>query len=407
MWLLHSSTYELKEFIGRSIPPYAILSHVWDGDEVSFRDMRKNLEAAKQQPTFSKIRNCCEQARKDSLEWVWIDSCCIDKRSSAELSEAINSMFKWYPPAQVCYAFLADVSDGGYDATAGLTDQFSKSRWFTRGWTLQELIASPNVHFFSNGWDFLGTKGSSGDIVFVSKISTITNIGIGFLTGSRLGIASVAERMSWASSRQTTREEDIAYSLMGLFGVSMPILYGEGGERAFERLQIEIIGTIADHSILAWRRDDNDSSGPLAKSPADFAHGRTIAISVGDVSDIRPFSLTNAGLEINLPISTYPKDDNTQIIAKLDCSLKKSIRGKRQQLGICLGLLPGRPNTSIPSFRRCKCNELVPLGSNSSKWKRADMMILMDVHVRHIEDIRTRLLADWLADQLAHRPSVV
>jgi len=398
MWLLHSSTYELKEFFGENIPRYAILSHVWDGEDVSFRDVRKDLEAAKHKAGFSKIRDCCAQAKKDSLEWVWIDSCCIDKRSSAELSEAINSMFKWYRRARICYAFLADVFDVGYNAAPDLTDQFSKSRWFTRGWTLQELIAPRRIRFFSNSWKLIGAKSSmKKHSEFVDKISVITKIGFQFLTGGRLEMASVAERMSWASSRQTTREEDIAYSLMGLFDVNMPVLYGEGGEKAFERLQIETMGTIADHSIFAWRANSAYETGPLAISPADFAHGGAITVSAEDSSDIRPFSLTNAGLEINLPISMPSGQFGTQVIARLNCSFRPLTGEKRQPLGIHLAIISDPWTTSVPSCRRRKCDELVTLDSNSSTWKRADVMILTDVHMRHRKEICGQRRADRIS----------
>jgi hypothetical protein len=141
MWLLETSTLELRDFVGASIPPYAILSHTWGDDEVTFKDMRKYREAAKDKAGYTKVQKCCEKAREDGHQYVWIDTCCIDKRSSAELSEAINSMWKWYHKAEVCYAYLADVSIAEFVPPEGENDVLSNSRWFTRGWTLQELIA--------------------------------------------------------------------------------------------------------------------------------------------------------------------------------------------------------------------------------------------------------------------------
>jgi heterokaryon incompatibility protein (HET) len=219
MWLLNAVTLELKEFTG-NIPPYAILSHTWNQEEISFKDIRKRRADVQKSPGFKKIELCCLQAKKDWLEWVWIDSCSIDKRSSAELSEAINSMYKWYERADICYAYLEDMPPPSEDQP-----MLGSSRWFTRGWTLQELLAPGNIKFYSREWDLLGMK-SSEDIDFCNRISCITGISVRILLDqSVLKHQSVAVRMSWAAKRQTTREEDKAYSLMGLFDVNMPIIY--------------------------------------------------------------------------------------------------------------------------------------------------------------------------------------
>ncbi|KAI5459657.1 heterokaryon incompatibility protein-domain-containing protein, partial [Mariannaea sp. PMI_226] len=246
MWLLDASTFNLCDFTGSNIPPYAILSHTWGSAEVSFKEMRKDRQAAEQKAAFAKIRYCCSEAARDGLQYVWVDSCCIDKRSSAELSEAINAMFKWYKQAAVCYVYLVDVP------TAGSSSQqvnLSQSRWFTRGWTLQELLAPSRIKFFANDWTLLGVKALPPQ----AALARITGIDWKVLVNpSAMAGVPVAQRMRWASKRQTTREEDVAYSLMGLFDVSMPILYGEGGTRAFKRLQLEIIRMSPDQSIFAW-----------------------------------------------------------------------------------------------------------------------------------------------------------
>ncbi|PIL25336.1 hypothetical protein GSI_13225 [Ganoderma sinense ZZ0214-1] len=192
-----------------------------------------------------KVRRACEVARRDGYRYIWIDSCCINKESSAELSEAINSMYNWYRGAQVCYAFLADVPPGG-DVRAK-DSKFRESRWFKRGWTLQELVAPLVVVFLSKDWQYLGTKDGLADL-----IKDITSIDIGILTHERvLSEESVANRMRWAARRETTRVEDQAYSLLGIFGITMPTLYGEG-QNAFRRLQEQILERIPDHSIFVW-----------------------------------------------------------------------------------------------------------------------------------------------------------
>ncbi|KAH8590635.1 heterokaryon incompatibility protein-domain-containing protein, partial [Bisporella sp. PMI_857] len=232
MRLLSTKTLQLTEFVGE-IPYYAILSHRWEDEEVLFEDIRTPPEYGRKMKGYRKIEGCINQAKMDGWEWVWIDSCCIDKSSSAELSEAINSMFRWYRDAQVCYTYLSDVL-----WEAG----FMKSKWWSRGWTLQELLAPETVIFYDYKWRDLGTKYSLKPI-----IEQIT--GIGDITNFEG--ASVAQKLSWASHRKTTRIEDMAYSLMGIFRINMPLLYGEG-KKAFLRLQVEIINKMGDESIFAW-----------------------------------------------------------------------------------------------------------------------------------------------------------
>ncbi|KAI1796879.1 HET-domain-containing protein [Ganoderma leucocontextum] len=195
-----------------------------------------------------KVREACFVAHKYGHRLIWIDSCCIDKTSSTELSEAINSMFTWYASATVCYAFLSDVkSPRFHNERLVKRSRIGESKWFTRGWTLQELIAPRTVIFLSRDWQFLGTKSSLSDV-----IEAATGISREILVQQLpLDQVSVATRMSWASKRRTTRVEDEAYSLMGIFDINMPTLYGEG-RRAFIRLQEEILKRIPDQSVFAW-----------------------------------------------------------------------------------------------------------------------------------------------------------
>ncbi|KIK19968.1 hypothetical protein PISMIDRAFT_106587, partial [Pisolithus microcarpus 441] len=235
---------------------YAILSHRW-GAEVNYKEMirlmkmeEEEREEVKQRHGYQKIIKSCEQAAKDGYEWLWVDTCCIDKRSSAELSEAINSMYRWYQNAQVCYAYLNDVGESTFP-TEEDDNKFAQSNgwpeWFVRGWTLQELIAPKEVEFFNKDWAHIGNKRQ-----LASTLQDITGIPSQVLTNGLAGKGlSVAQIMSWAAERKTTRVEDHAYSLMGLFGVYMPMLYGEG-KMAFQRLQLEIIRRSSDQSIFAW-----------------------------------------------------------------------------------------------------------------------------------------------------------
>jgi hypothetical protein len=317
MWLLETSTLELRDFVGASIPPYAVLSHTWGDNEVTLKDMRKYREAAKNKAGYTKVQKCCEKARQDGHQYVWIDTCCIDKRSSAELSEAINSMWKWYQKSEVCYAYLADVTIAEFVPSEGENDVLSKSRWFTRGWTLQELIAPLTVEFLGQDWSVIGVKAPSavlaklpptlgeGNDVFLLHIAKITGIAENVIlykeTSRDLRKVPIAQKMAWAARRQTAREEDLAYSLMGLFDVNMPILYGEGLKKAFRRLQLEIIQmNCVDQSIFLWR-SNRPISGLLADPPKDFIDSSWECFKW---QKVQPYSMTNLGLLITLPVVT-------------------------------------------------------------------------------------------------------
>jgi hypothetical protein len=332
MRLLDVDSRRVEEFIGDRVPKYAILSHTWDHEEVTFQNIHKRR--ATTMAGYQKIKYACEQARRDGLQKVWVDTCCIDKSSSAELSEAINSMFRWYQDAAVCYAYLADVP-----SQPDLL-QFSCSRWFSRGWTLQELLAPPSLVFYSRNWNRLGTRRRLRD-----EISQMTGIHCDALSGRIRDIRkfSVAQKMSWAANRQTTRKEDIAYCLMGLFGVNMPLLYGEG-EQSFIRLQEKIMEDSDDQSIFAWKGDysvvltftekrtsadgvsvstgistitpegyngnttDVSSLAKptlmslLASSPSKFRHCVNI-VPYRNWKQTETYSMTNAGLKITAPLT--------------------------------------------------------------------------------------------------------
>lgn len=320
--LLKAHNYDLFE-PGRIPDPttgaYAILSHTWrlEGDEITYQDMvSKSLQELMTRESAHKIRLTCEQAKRDSLDYVWIDTCCIDKTSSAELSEAINSMFAWYNLARVCYVYMSDVdiADGPM--------AFCWSRWFTRAWRLQELLAPKEVRFYDRRWKFMGRLADPKCAMVVSKATGIpTDL---LLHKTDLRSASIAQRMSWAAKRHATRVEDRAYSLLGIFAVQMPMIYGEG-YKAFIRLQEQIIQTSTDHSIFCWGISQNDRSmlpssrSLLAPSPAYFAGCHNIVENSN--SSPRPYQMTNRGPEITLPVRVYLDSDEAYGLtyAKLDC----------------------------------------------------------------------------------------
>ena len=315
MRLINTKTFEFKTFFDSSLPEYAILSHRWgsEEEEVSYKQFRKG-SVPPDLPGLVKIQAFCGLADKRGFQWAWVDTCCIDKRSSAELSEAINSMFKWYRWSAECYVHLGDVefSDAeltlkreseetfwhALDGWASLRDRFNKSSWFERGWTLQELIAPDHIVFYDSHWNEIGPLEQ-----FYKDVAKVTGIDEHYLAPrSRFRIwPSIATRMSWASRRHTSREEDVAYCLLGIFDINMPLLYGEGAEKAFIRLQTEIMKNSDDESLFAWISDQSHSS-LFAGRPSYFANSGDIAVPPHRRGISRPpYSTTNRGLEIALP----------------------------------------------------------------------------------------------------------
>ena len=313
-----SSSLQVKEYFGDNIPKYTILSHTWNVDndeEVSLEDIRMGPECYETKIGYKKVIGAQREAANNGFQWIWIDTCCIDKSSSSELSEAINSMFRWYQNAEVCYAYLSDISLDGiewgtpHDQTElqkyPWWQGFAESRWFTRGWTLQELVAPKWVRFYSKEWSEIGTRSQ-----FAHIISYATGISTDALGDFQPAKFSVATKMSWAAKRKTTRAEDMAYCLMGLFAIHMPMLYGEGNQ-AFIRLQEEIIKFSGDRSLFCWKSPGISSvslRGLLAESPADFAGSGAISSIVED--SFAPYQMTNKGLMIEVFFLNKTPDDD-------------------------------------------------------------------------------------------------
>ncbi|KAL4069020.1 heterokaryon incompatibility protein-domain-containing protein [Scleroderma citrinum] len=301
----------LEERLGSD---YAILSHCWgtDEEEVQFKEMdnlttvdRATREKIMARSGYQKILKSCEQASAHNLDWLWVDTCCINKESSSELSEAINSMYPWYKRSKKCYAFLHDVEDPVFPRVSNEA-VFSRDlngwpRWFSRGWTLQELVAPNDVHFFNSSWVDIGNKKC-----LASTLEIITRIPTSILQdGLSAKPPSVAQVMSWAADRRTRRMEDKAYSLLGLLDVHMPMLYGEG-KKAFRRLQVEVLRTYNDHTIFAWghSRKTGWSSSFLADDPSQFRDCSSIVTDSGNSERLETFSVSNAGIQIWLPIKS-------------------------------------------------------------------------------------------------------
>jgi len=333
MWLVDTETLQLRPvaYVGRI--KYAILSHTWDGNrEISYQDIQ-DVEKARAKPGFAKVAGTCDIARSKKIKYAWIDTCCIDKTSSAELSEAINSMFQWYKQAHVCYVYLSyfEPLPNSLNEKARLEmvdSRLRKCRWFTRGWTLQELVAPKKLEFFDRGWNFIGSKEDLERTLF-----EVTGIDGAILRDSS-GLESIpiGRRMSWAVGRETTRIEDRAYSLLGIFNINMPLLYGEG-TRAFFRLQQHIASQSNDLSLIAWRYKtgtDNDDfpmfSGVFADTPDAFWSCTTLRRHGDYLATAREFSITNMGMRISGgTLLENSSDNNTssssemEFLLGLDC----------------------------------------------------------------------------------------
>ncbi|KAH8887024.1 HET-domain-containing protein, partial [Thozetella sp. PMI_491] len=302
MRLLHVDNLNLVDF-GPSPPEYAILSHTWDEHELSYRDVREapDFSSLEDRPGFSKVQNACTTAGSLGYTYLWVDTCCIDKTSSAEVDEAIRSMFQWYKSARECIVYLSDLEPDSHDDgdPNDTLARWSASRWFTRGWTLQELVAPRVVQFYDKAWAYRGSK-TSGFLLPI--VSAITRIDEDVLVDStRMQQVSVARRMSWAAERQTTRVEDMAYSLLGIFDVAVDILYGEG-RKAFIRLQEEILKQTTDSSIFAWEATDSARCrGIFAHSPSEFLHfqNKDPELSRYPFEYHGELCLTNKGLRVN------------------------------------------------------------------------------------------------------------
>ncbi|KAJ8107993.1 hypothetical protein OPT61_g8484 [Boeremia exigua] len=404
MRLIDVHTIELRWFNDEQTPEYAILSHTWGADEVSYQELvwinrikafsasydtpsssvaslgsqdessslmlaametmlrtstsfATNLNGVKEEdllrrPGYAKIVNAAKEAKNLGFRYIWIDTCCIDKSSSAELQEAINSMYRWYRDCEVCIVYLEDVwppktgPGEGQTASEIARNALETSRWTKRGWTLQELLAPAVCRFYLRDWRLLGEKDE-----YLQELSATTGIPAYVLEERRsISEVSVAERMSWAAHRQTTRIEDQAYCLLGLFDIQMPLLYGEG-HKAFIRLQEEILKTTDDYSIFAWRAIDSTPStyrGLLARSPREFRDCQSFERE--ETTATFPINPTPIGLHIQLEFLPHPSD-KTRVLGLIRAS-----NSLNQRVAITLKCLDG-----LSQYARVDAGALTPI----------------------------------------------
>ena len=388
MWLLKTELNEdgsfspdLEEFEGQEIPEYAILSHTWDEEEILFADVMRNPQNASLMKGFRKIEKAAERARLDGHTYIWIDTCCIRKESSAELQEAINSMYIWYERAVVCYAYLFDVHHLALEGEKeqeeeGFETALQRSKWFTRGWCLQELLAPRIVVFFSSKWTKIGTKASMAKL-----IASITSIDVDYLTGLKsIRSASVAKKMSWAAHRQTRRIEDTAYCLMGIFSVNMTMLYGEGS-KAFLRLQKRIWKQYEDQSLFMWfdpRMDPNTPHGLLADSPAVFATtGHCYPFE--NIEDKSPLEMTSKGVRVYLRVKYSGKSCYEAALNCPPALFPRHVTGNNTSIYL------RKLDWGVGQFVRVQCNYLGHLRADEGSLQT--VFIPQQIHERNIEHI--------------------
>ena len=331
LWLLNTTSYERRR---EASSQYAILSHRWKsnpqfGDEIDFQTLNPGALGSHhiglhQHDSdediaccpFCKIKGACAKARDQNIDWLWVDTCCIDKANAVEYTRAINSMFEYYREATVCYGFLYDVAwQNGASGEHMFKSQDPKrhglaSEWFERGWTLQELLAPRHMEFYDRKWKYMGTKEKlAGDLYSLTRIDKKY-----LLDSVEIKKASLATRISWMAGRTTGYIEDIAYSMLGILGVNMTAEYGEGA-KAFLRLQRMLLENSSDDSIFAWTIPTEGLKcyrglgnlkmwapsdwGVLAPSPDCFRNSGDLVIA--DKIIRRPCSWTQQGVQFSVP----------------------------------------------------------------------------------------------------------
>lgn len=330
---------------------YAILSHRWlDDNEILYHQYEQHVDKLKSDskdlsPQLDKIRGACRIARSQGIKWMWIDSCCINKLDPSELTDSINSMFLWYHHSLLCVTFLHDVelNPDHLPTDPRIFDSSDKNGpagWFSRGWTLQELLAPRMMEFYDNNWTLMGTKAD-----LQSSLSKLTGIDETYLAGTDdFRNACVATKMSWMAKRTTTLEEDLAYSMISIFGVNMPAMYGEG-PRAFTRLQQLIMSSPSmDESLFAWKMPAPNAGhqyksqnsawkenewGLLAPCPAWFAASGHVRVIPNAVPRRERFKVAGDGVEA--PVGRAATDPSVAVWHFIAMS------------GLALGCIPGIP----------------------------------------------------------------
>ncbi|KAG2029821.1 heterokaryon incompatibility protein-domain-containing protein [Suillus americanus] len=315
---LHSDRRSAVRALVEERVKYAILSHRWlEAGEPSYKDLQAEIRD-QSTPGYTKLRNFCNLAREPHhVDFAWSDTCCIDKSSSAELDKSIRSMFRWYRNSVICIVHLAQ--------STSMKDM-TKDEWFRRVWTLQELIAPKKTKFYiTEDWvpltDRDYDKGENGDAKILSAISNHTGISPRNLLHFEPGPFFLKERMEWAAGRRATRDEDIAYSLTGIFNVGLQIAYGEGADRAFVRLIEALMQVTSDTDILHWAGEAAVLPHTNALPPSPAAYRATCAKPISGSRPTDRFAMTNSGFRIKLAVFPSRLLSTDKGVSTLACDL--------------------------------------------------------------------------------------
>ncbi|KAL0945654.1 hypothetical protein HGRIS_014808 [Hohenbuehelia grisea] len=357
-----SSLVEIVE----SHTKYAILSHRWEKDELDYtkaKALPQNfLQRRFKSQGREKIRKFCEQASQYSCDYVWFDTGCIDKSSSSELEESIRSMFNWYRNSEICIVYLA--------GTKSMLDPHKKDDWFKRGWTLQELLAPPRMKFFNSDWT--PTTSSQYDIDRtttltrrVPEFSVRLSAASGIYPVERLhnyvpGVEQAREVLHWASARQTTRPEDMAYCLIGLLNLELSVAYGEGYPTAFYRLQVEVMRRTEDRGLFFWSGSPSSHSSMLAATVFGFRQPvpwsddgvRSDGYYSACLDRDPTITLTNCGIRMSIPLYSVELDPTTRNTSR------KTTGGRTYSLVLWVPGLGCRANIQIWFHREVKASEI-------------------------------------------------
>jgi hypothetical protein len=304
---------------------YAILSHRWlDEGEPTYKEMKSRNARGR---GYQKLKRFCKEALDYEVEFAWSDTCCINKDSSTELDESIRSMFRWYRNSEICLIHLAQ---------SEVIEDMMDDGWMGRGWTLQELLAPRRIKIFDKNWMPMTDGRNDKETNVTWTLARATGIPRPVIQSFEPSPHRVDERMIWAAKRITSRDEDVAYSLMGIFDVSLQIAYGEGGDRAFCRL-IEAIMQAGDHSVLNWVGEaaKHHSSTAIPRSPQGFLdRGRTLTSSTFLEGGLE-MTMTSLGLRVPLvilPLAVIFTDDQRSALGydtvELQCPLCPTVKIK-------------------------------------------------------------------------------
>ncbi|KAG1883505.1 hypothetical protein F4604DRAFT_1677808 [Suillus subluteus] len=269
----------IKEVVAKYFG-WVMLSHRWERKEPLLCDIQgRDIYDLDPVGTVVKLQRFCQVARAAGHRWAWSDTCCIDQNNNVELGESVNSMFIWYHYSALTIVYLSDVLPWSKSGA------LANSIWNTRGWTVQEFLAPRIVLFYRVDWTLYlddRSRNHKESVSIMREMERSTGINARALIDFRPGTRDTREKLRWASNRYTTREEDIAYSLFGIFDIKLPVIYGEKRQKALGRLLQEIIAHSGDITALDWVGQSSNFNSCL---PADISSYKALPRTLPPLSE--------------------------------------------------------------------------------------------------------------------------